>query len=139
MNDKQIAVETAPTADRTNIRHWHSSHNDWLRALKFYKEEIDILDNRLTEIAGKNTGAEIAPLIEHFQNQFILHRNNIDELKHAIGVNIDRIAAETKTNDGFVSAALLDQMKHQEQRFQAEEDAVNQLRKEYNSFCTVWI
>lgn len=124
---------------KVNIRHWQSAHNDWLRALDFYKEEITILSNRLTEIAGKNTAHEISAQVEHFQNQFILHLNNIDELKHAIKINLGQIAAEINTQNGFVSDELLLQAEREKNVFSGEEKEINELRHSFNTFSATWM
>ena len=36
---------------------------------------------RLEEIASGNTGREVAEGIEHFQNQFLIHIHDMDDLK----------------------------------------------------------
>lgn len=123
----------------TNIRHWQSTHNDWLRALNFYKEEIKILNGRLTEIAGKYTSNEVATQVEHFQNQFILHRNNEEKLEHDIRLNLEQIATDAEMQTGFVSNNLLERLRQNQQEFLSEEQHVNQLRHEFNVFCSSWM
>lgn len=123
----------------TNIRHWQSTHNDWLRALNFYKEEIKILNGRLTEIAGKYTSNEVAAQVEHFQNQFILHRNNEEKLEHDIRLNLEQIATDAEMQTGFVSNNLLERLRQNQQEFLSEEQHVNQLRHEFNIFCSSWM
>ena len=57
MNAKHSSSEAQVTENRrTNIRHWSVAHNDWLRALKFYKDEIDIL--RLGHESAEGRGIE---------------------------------------------------------------------------------
>lgn len=124
---------------RSNIRHWHSTHNDWLRALKFYKEEISILSDRLTEIAGKNTAQEASAGIEHFQNQFILHRDNEEQLEHDIRLNLEQISKEAESQTGFVSDHLLEELKQKQRDFLQEEINVNLLRHEFNNFSATWM
>jgi len=125
--------------NKANIRHWHNTYNDWLRALDFYKDEIGILTERLTEMAGKNTGHEVAAQVEHFQNAFLLHRNNIDELKHAINSNLSAIANEAGAYTGFVSGDLLSALEGEKRHFMEEERAVNELRHAFNLFCAEWM
>jgi NAD-dependent SIR2 family protein deacetylase len=72
----------------------HQIHQDWLSRLQFYKEEIYILKERLQEITSKNSSKEALAKAEHFQNQFIVQRNNIDELVHSIKVHEDKIVQE---------------------------------------------
>lgn len=62
----------------------HVEHSQWLENLKFYDDEIGILRSRITEVAAKNTSQEVMKEIEHFQNQLIIQKNEIDELRHAI-------------------------------------------------------
>lgn len=123
----------------TNIRHWQSTHNDWLRALNFYKGEINILNDRLTEIAGKYTSNEVAIQVEHFQNQFTLHRDNEEKLEHDIRLNLEQIARDAEEHTGFVSDNLLEQLKQNQQAFLSEEKHVNQLRHEFNTFAATWM
>ena len=58
----------------------HADHTEWLSKMKFYTDEISILKNRLGEIASKNSDKEVLAQVEHFQNQLIIQRNNIDEV-----------------------------------------------------------
>jgi hypothetical protein len=62
----------------------HYEHNLWSNELRFYKEEIAILEGRLKEIISKNTDHEAEAGVESFQNRFDLQRDHISELKHRI-------------------------------------------------------
>lgn len=126
-------------SNKKNIKHWKSSHNDWLRALTFYKGEIDILEQRLTDIAGRNTGKEVSIQIEHFQNQFFIHRNTIKELEHSIRLNLENIAKEIEQRSGFATENLILQLDQQKRDFSEEEKEVNKLRQSFNLFCSKWM
>ncbi|MEY3049975.1 MAG: hypothetical protein RL365_2013 [Bacteroidota bacterium] len=67
-----------------NIYKQHEENRDWINRLEFYKEEITILKHILSEIANKNSGDEALKDVEHYQNQFIIQKNNLDELAHNI-------------------------------------------------------
>ena len=56
-------------------------HQSWLSALVFYKDELNVLRGRLTEIASKNTSKELLAQVEHFENSITLQQENIDILK----------------------------------------------------------
>ena len=62
----------------------HYEHRLWINELKFYKEELVILQERLGEIVAKNTNNEVEAGVESFQNRFDLQRDHISELKHRI-------------------------------------------------------
>lgn len=69
---------------KTSLNALHHQGNDWLRELEFYKDELALLTTRLEEVASKNTDKDVLAQIEHFQNKFVLLRQQVDELKHDI-------------------------------------------------------
>ncbi len=56
----------------------------WLNELNFFKEEVGFFENRLMEVARKNTDREMMIELEHFQNQFIRQKEVIDETRHDV-------------------------------------------------------
>ena len=79
---------------RENIYTQHAENADWMNRLAFYKEEITILKELLAEIAQKNTSQETLKTVEHFQNQLIVQRNNLDELAHNIKIHEQKLQQE---------------------------------------------
>lgn len=77
-----------------------TEHAEWLSELSFHKDELAFFQKQLTEVAGKNTETEIMKLVEHFENQFIVRRENIDILHHDINKHLSTIAKglQEKTN-----------------------------------------
>jgi hypothetical protein len=62
----------------------HFEHKIWMNEIAFYKIEIKIFQERLEEIAKKNTSKEIHEHVEQFQNRFIIQNNEMDILIHKI-------------------------------------------------------
>jgi hypothetical protein len=125
---------------KTSITHLNNEHSDWLRALAFYKDELNILKERLQEIAGKNNGNNIGPVIEHYQNQFEIQLNNLSRLTHNINKNLNDIGVEVKHNDaGYVDSSLVEQYYRLKDMFIAEEKTLNELRHTFNRFAAEWI
>lgn len=62
----------------------HRHHKTWLNYLAFYKDEMQVLQKRLEEVAANNTSHEVLAMVEHFQNQLILQREQHDILRHDI-------------------------------------------------------
>ena len=50
----------------------HEENTTWTNSLKFYKDEIILIKERLAEIAFKKTNKIILEEVEHYQNQFII-------------------------------------------------------------------
>ena len=76
----------------------HQEHLEWLNKLDFYKDDIAILKRRIEEVAAKNTGHDVMAMIEHFQNQLIIQRNELDEFRHAIKEHENELEAAVKSN-----------------------------------------
>lgn len=62
----------------------HEEHKTWLNKLAFYADDISIMENRLQEVVAKNTDKEVLAMAHHFENQFIMRKEQIDEMRHAI-------------------------------------------------------
>lgn len=69
----------------------HQHHKTWLNYLAFYKDEMQVFQRRLEEVAAKNTDMDVLALVEHFQNQLILQREQHDILRHDIKQDENRI------------------------------------------------
>ncbi len=122
----------------TKIAHTDSLQSE-LRAMNFYKDELGILEKRLEEVAAKNTQFEARQGVEHFQNQFILQRNNIDELKHRINVYIQEIAGDAKAHQGRIEKhKQAEETELTESSAILEKEIIN-LRKEFNVFLSKWM
>lgn len=122
-----------------NIKHINNLHSDALRSLDFYKQEIAILTKRLEEIAADNTSHEIAEKVEHFQNQFLIQRNNIDELKHRMHENLNKIESQVKESAGFISQSSAAENVELYDQYLTEEKIINELRQEFNRFASKWM
>ncbi len=124
---------------KTSITHVNNEHNDWLRALDFYKTELGILKGRLTEVAGKNTGDEASKGAEHFENQLKIQVTNIDTLRHDINENLAKIADDAAHSAGHVEQELIAQHDALRDRYIAEEKTINELRHEFNRYAAKWM
>lgn len=69
--------------------HLHLLCQDWTRTLQFYKTEIPYFKKRLVEISLKNTGEDIRKEIEHFENEFIVLNEDLDQLQHNVNLQQD--------------------------------------------------
>jgi len=122
-----------------NIKHISNLHSDALRSLDFYKQEIGILIKRLEEIAADNTGKEVAENIEHFQNQFLIQSNNIDNLKHRINENIKDIENQVKNSAGFLDQKSADENSGLYDQYLTQEKVINDIRQDFNRFASKWM
>ncbi len=125
---------------QTSIKHFTNEHNDWLRCLGFYKDEMQILKGRLTEVGGKNTGNEATSKLNHFENEIAIQITNIDTLRHDINNNLEKIAAQlTNATAGYVDIALVDKHNALREAYYTQEKIINELRYEFNRFAAKWM
>ena len=72
------------TLNRITLSDLHFEYTLWKNELDFYKDELSFLEARLIEISTKYSQQVVMKDVEHFQNQFILQRDNIHLLQHKI-------------------------------------------------------
>lgn len=123
----------------TTVTQCGNDHSTWLKSLDFYDEEFDILENRLVEIVKKNNGHEAMAGVEHFQNQFIVQRNNIDELMHSIKEHAGKVASDSQAHAGRMESVLVDEHNNLHEQFDIFEKIVKDLRLEFNLFLAKWM
>jgi len=125
--------------NHVNIKHIKNLNNDCLRGITFYKEELRVLQERLEEIAADNTAHEVQEKVEHFQNQFIIHEDQLNELKHDIHANDEAIEAELLHTETQVTDSTAAQHTRIRERYLTEEKIFNDLRHEFNHFAAQWM
>jgi hypothetical protein len=124
---------------KKTIYQLHEEHKIWLNKLAFYKDELSIMKNRISEIAVKNTSKEVLALVEHFQNQLIVQKEQIDILSHDINKHESVIEDAADKNPTNVDHQKFED--HAAQRGQVEtfEKIFNELRKELITFLSKWM
>jgi hypothetical protein len=123
-----------------HISRMSNEQNDWQRGLDFYKDEIKIHAHRLADVSGMYAPKdEVKPQVEHFQNQFIVQRNNIDQLAHDLGLFEKKVSHETQKMAEHITAETLAEHGVLSQRYNALEQKINDLRHEHNRFLAKYI
>jgi hypothetical protein len=123
-----------------HISRMTNEQSDWQRGLDFYKDEIKIHTHRLSDVSGMYTPKDEAkPQVEHFQNQFIIQRNNIDELSQDLRALESKISAETLEMAQHINATTLAEHDIIRERYTGLEKTINDLRHEHNAFLVKYI
>lgn len=123
----------------TTISNAGNGYDAWLKALSFYKDELLVATRRLEEVAGKNTEPALGTSIEHFQNQFVIQRTNIDTLSHNIKEFAHFLASDAQQHIGYVDSRFGDLRKKLEEEYTTLEKIINELRHEFNVFAAQWM
>jgi hypothetical protein len=123
----------------TNASLLNYEHFDWLKAIDFYKDDLSVLQKRLAEVSFKNTGKEVMADVEHFQNQIIVQRNNLEELSHGIYEHIHHVVEDSRVHAGRVAQPLVEEHSQKKDEFQSLMHVIKGLRSEFNHFIAKWI
>ncbi|MBI3138646.1 MAG: hypothetical protein HYZ15_08690 [Sphingobacteriales bacterium] len=123
----------------TTITRIGTDHTIWQKGFGFYKDELDIMESRLSQVAGSNTTFEARQGVEHFQNQFIVQRNNIDELKHEVNLYIEKLGADALKHGGRMETGMISEHTVLHQKYEDFERVMNILRHEFNEYLSKWM
>jgi hypothetical protein len=118
----------------------NNEKNDWQRGLDFYKDEMKIHAHRLSDVSGMYAPKDdMKPHVEHFQNQLIVQRNNIDQLVHDLGTFEKKVSNETQEMAQHIFADTLKVHDILRDRYTVLEKTINTLRHEHNAFLAKYI
>ncbi len=117
----------------------HHEHTEWINKLNFYKDDLIVFNNRLSEIAAKNTKNNILAEVERFQNQFIIQNNNIDQIKHIINLDEDKIKKEVTKNPVAVDHRKVEDHAGERDLVDTFEKNFNEIRADFNKFAAKWM
>jgi hypothetical protein len=124
---------------KTTIYSQHQEHTIWLNKLSFYVDDMAIMQKRIEEIAKKNTAKEVLAKIDHFQNQLLIQRKNIADIKHHIERDEKHLNESITKNETAVDHRKIEDHADERADVKAFEDNFNQLRKELNHFAAQWM
>lgn len=125
---------------KISITHVSNEHNRWLRGLDFYETEIGIQKGILTEIASKNTGADVMKEVEHFENQFKVQQDAISRLRHDIRMNLERIADQAKHQSaGYIDGDLVNEHTSLGAQYDTEEHIIKGIIHSFRRFAEQWM
>lgn len=124
---------------KKTIYQLNDEHRIWLNKLDFYKDEIKIMQNRISEIAKKNTSKEVLSFVEHFQNQLIIQKEQTDILSHNIRSHVAYLEEEANANPTAIDHVKFQDHDVQRTNIETFEKIFDDLRKELISFASKWM
>jgi hypothetical protein len=114
----------------------HVAYREWLNRLAFYKDELKIMQNRIAEIAERNTKTDVLAQVEHFQNMLIIQKNQIDRLRHDIDKQEEELARMALKNPVASDHRRVEFHPEQKQKIELFEKIFNELRHELIHWLT---
>lgn len=124
---------------KKHIDDLHFEHEVWSNQLEFCKDEIEFFKKRLGEVSVRYTDKDILKRLEHFQNQFIIQRDEIDRFLHDIHVHEDALANEAKENPVASDHRLMNDHAVERERFEIFNKLYLELKSEYFDYLRKWM
>lgn len=124
---------------KKTIYQLHEEHKTWLNMLLFYQDELSIMTRRISEIAQKNTSNEVLSMVERFQNQLIIQKDQIETLTHGIKNHASFLEAAVKNNPTAIDHEKFADHRVQRESVEIFEKMFNELRAELIRFLSKWM
>ena len=77
--------------------------------------------------------------VEHFQNQFIVQRNNSDELNHEINLYVQKLGEDAQHHAGHIGTYLVVEHDQLQDKYENLERIMNGLRHEFKDYLAKWM
>lgn len=130
---------TTITEKTKHIDDLHFEHQLWSSQAKFYTDELKIYQKRLEEIASKNTNIDVRKQVEHFQNQFIIQKEQLDILNHEITVHEQWLAKYAKEHPVAIDHKLFTDHKDMHVKSETFQKLYAELKDEFRKFVSKWM
>lgn len=130
---------TDKTTPQKHLLDLHFEHQLWASTAKFYTDELKIYEHRLEEIASKNTGDEVRKQVEHFQNKFIIQREQLDLLNNEVDLHRHSLAALAKDNPLGIDHYMFGNHESLSDKMDTFNKIYSELKKEFHQFISVWM
>ena len=111
--------------------------NTWRESLRTFRDEINHFKPRLQQVANKNLSKEQLKDVEHYHNQFHIQLINIHDLKQSIKAHDRRVKFEMSANQGQINDETLAEHEHLFEEYQALDQTLQDLRKDFDSFLSL--
>lgn len=124
------------STETAGIYKQHEENIDALSKLDFYRGEITTITGWLEELATKYTSSEVLSLVERYENQMKIQRNNIDNIRHEIAENERALQEEVNKNPVAVDHRKVTYHAKEKELIDGFETNFNNLRTEIKAFVS---
>ncbi|MEY4885972.1 MAG: hypothetical protein RL151_1281 [Bacteroidota bacterium] len=121
------------------LEQYHHENMTWLRSIDFFKQENSFLKNRLAEVVDGTTDRSFLAQAEHFQNQFIIKDEFIDELRHDVNEQERDLAQRFRQEIFKPDISTKDRQQQLRSQMQYLEKEFTNLRYEFNNYLAASI
>ena len=117
----------------------HFEHKQWDSELAFWSDELKAFKNKLSELVSRWTDRDIMAKLEHFQNQFILHGEVLDTIKHDIHVHESDMASHSINKENSQDKDMVKKHMEMRARMETQRQIYTDLKKEFFAFLSKYM
>ena len=118
------------------LEQYHHENMTWLRSIDFFRQENSFLKNRLAEVVDGTTDRDFLAQAEHFQNQFIIKDEFLDELRHDVQEQEQDLTHRFRHQNFSPDSAMRDRQQQLRGQMHYLEKEFNSLRYEFNNYLS---
>lgn len=112
----------------------HRTITGWKDEVNSVREDIATLKDHLEKAVGSKIRHETLAHVEHFQNQFIRHKEVADELYHDLKQTSKRLSKESDGKDTVNGENSTAAMQHLTDRMHTFKKLFSALKSDFNRF-----
>lgn len=112
----------------------HFEHKLWQSELSFWEDELKSFNNRLGELVTRWKDKKNLVQLEHYQNQFILHGNVIDQLQEDINMHEVNMSAHYEKGEDVLNYSFVKKHIEFRNKMETQRDIYTDLKKEFFRF-----
>ena len=119
------------------LEQFHHENMTWLRSIDFFRQENSHLKTRLAEVVDSTSDKEFLAQAEHFQNQFIIKDEFLDELRHDVNEQERSVVEKNKGRDLYIDEFFKTRQQHLRGQMEYLEKEFTSLRNEFNHYLSL--
>lgn len=117
----------------------HFEHKLWQSELALWEDELKSFNNRLSELVTRWTDKKVLVQLEHYQNQFILHKTAIDKLQDDINMHEVNMSAHYKKGEDVLNHLFVKKHIEFRNKMETQRQIYNDSKKEFFDFLSKYI
>jgi predicted nuclease with TOPRIM domain len=123
---------------KVHLNELHAEHTQWLQHVEHYEQEIAHLQAMLDDLAKRNNSNEFRKACSHFQNQLIIHKEQLDILRHNIRVHEDFLVGEAQKQTETIHRRLFGDHADERSQVQTFEKLFAEMKADFLAFAGKW-
>lgn len=115
---------------------YYKDLNTWDATSRFYLDEIGVFEKRLNSVLKANTKRDVLAKAEQFQNQFILQREQFENILHDLKNEKKKVKSSILGKVPIVKTPLLKTDQLIQQRVEIAEKIFQETKRDFNRFLS---